>query len=238
MADLMQQAPELLPCPFCGGEATMRMIGNVHSTRKCVVKCSGCRYERTDAVLRYGDEWLLKTAIAAWNRRTALRAAPEVPKHAEFYLGQDCFVICDWEDYELVRGYLWKATTLQSGGTRYAQAWQYSREGARKRVSMHRLILNADSDSVIDHINGNGLDNRRSNLRIATRQQNSFNQRGTSTKSPYKGTFFEKSSGLWRASICVNGKKISGGRHQSIIDAAKAGNVVVHGDATPIVGLK
>lgn len=152
----------------------------------------------------------------------ALRAAPEVPKHAEFYLGQDCFVICDWEDYELVRGYLWKATTLQNGGTRYAQAWQYSREDARKRVSMHRLILNADSDSVIDHINGNGLDNRRSNLRIATRQQNSFNQRGTSTKSPYKGTFFEKSSGLWRASICVNGKKISGGRHQSIIDAAKA----------------
>ncbi|WP_447896799.1 Lar family restriction alleviation protein [Stenotrophomonas acidaminiphila] len=77
MADLMQQARELLPCPFCGGEATLRMIGNVHSTRKCVVKCSGCRYERTDAVLRYGDEWLLKTAIAAWNRRSAMRAAPE-----------------------------------------------------------------------------------------------------------------------------------------------------------------
>jgi len=77
MADPMQQARELLPCPFCGGEATLRMIGNVHSTRKCVVKCSGCRYERTDAVLRYGDEWLLKTAIAAWNRRTALHAAPE-----------------------------------------------------------------------------------------------------------------------------------------------------------------
>jgi len=75
--DHTQQARELLPCPFCGGEATLRMIGNVHSTRKCVVKCSGCRYERTDAALRYGDEWLLKTAIAAWNRRSAMRAAPE-----------------------------------------------------------------------------------------------------------------------------------------------------------------
>lgn len=61
---------ELLPCPFCGGEATLTMIGNVHSTRKCIVKCSGCRYQRTDAALRYGDEWLRNTAIAAWNRRT------------------------------------------------------------------------------------------------------------------------------------------------------------------------
>lgn len=77
MTDPMQQARELLPCPFCGGEATLRMVGNVRSTRRCIVKCSGCRYQRIDAALRYGDEWLLNTAIAAWNRRTALRAAPD-----------------------------------------------------------------------------------------------------------------------------------------------------------------
>jgi len=77
MADLIQQARELLPCPFCGGEAALAFVGNVHSTRKCVVKCGGCRYQRTDAALRNGDEWLRNTAIAAWNRRTALRAAPE-----------------------------------------------------------------------------------------------------------------------------------------------------------------
>ena len=67
---------KLLPCPFCGGEATLTLTGNVRSTRKCMVKCGGCRYQRTDAVLRYGDDWLRATAIAAWNRRTAPPSAP------------------------------------------------------------------------------------------------------------------------------------------------------------------
>ena len=99
MADPMQQARELLPCPFCGGEATLTMVGNVHSTRKCIVKCSGCRYQRTDAALRYGDEWLRNTAIAAWNRRVALRAAPEglIEQHARD--SQELRRLCQSRDF-------------------------------------------------------------------------------------------------------------------------------------------
>lgn len=61
--------PEMKPCPFCGGTPSITMKGNVHSQRSIVVKCTGCRYQRTDAALRYGDDWLRATAIAAWNRR-------------------------------------------------------------------------------------------------------------------------------------------------------------------------
>lgn len=68
----MTAETDLLPCPFCGGQATLTISGNVRSTRKCMVKCSGCRYQRIDAALRYGDDWLRATAIAAWNRRANL----------------------------------------------------------------------------------------------------------------------------------------------------------------------
>jgi len=77
-----QQARELLACPFCGGEASLTISGNVRSTRKCVVKCSGCRSQRIHAALRYGDDWLRATAVAAWNRR-ALTPTGENAKHVE-----------------------------------------------------------------------------------------------------------------------------------------------------------
>ena len=69
---------KLLPCPFCGGKAELTMKGNVHSTRKCIVKCTACRYQRTDAALRYGDDWLHATAIAAWNRRATTARDAEI----------------------------------------------------------------------------------------------------------------------------------------------------------------
>ena len=72
--DPNERARELKPCPFCGGEATISWKGNIHSTRSVVVKCSGCRYERKDSALRYGDDWLLNVAVTAWNRRALSRA--------------------------------------------------------------------------------------------------------------------------------------------------------------------
>lgn len=72
-AKLEQKA--LLPCPFCGGQPTLSLVGNVRSTRKCVIKCGGCRIQRIDAALRYGHDWLKDKAITAWNTR-ALQAQP------------------------------------------------------------------------------------------------------------------------------------------------------------------
>ncbi len=69
---------------------------------------------------------------------------------------------------------------------------------------MHRQIIGVTGRTEVDHINGDRLDNRRSNLRAATRQQNSWNsgaQRRRSRTSRYKGVSFDKSRGLWTAHI-------------------------------------
>ncbi|MCJ7663057.1 MAG: HNH endonuclease [Desulfobacterales bacterium] len=72
----------------------------------------------------------------------------------------------------------------------------------KNHLQMHRLILPAPDGFVIDHINGNGLDNRRSNLRVVTRSQNMHNQRKQrNSSSRFKGVC--KDGNRWRAAITV-----------------------------------
>lgn len=72
-----------------------------------------------------------------------------------------------------------------------------------RRVSMHRLVVGAEAGDVVDHINGNGMDNRRENLRIATPQENARNRR------PMDGSFkgVKRAGKRWRAMIKVDGGK-------------------------------
>jgi hypothetical protein len=79
-------------------------------------------------------------------------------------------LLVDDEDYELVSGFFWCAS--KGRHTYYAQSRPGPR-GARQCILAHRLIMRAPADTEVDHINENGLDCRRANLRLATRKQNS-----------------------------------------------------------------
>ena len=88
---------------------------------------------------------------------------------------------------------------------------------------MHRLIMQAIDGQYVDHINGDGLDNRRENLRICTHAQNMQNQMpvrlGT---SKYKGVSWDKVAKKWAAHINLDGKPKKLGRFVAEEDAAKA----------------
>jgi len=73
---------------------------------------------------------------------------------------------------------------------------------------MHQEIMGAVEGKIINHINHNGLDNRKANLRFATIQQNTWNQRKSrgNYNSRYKGVAWSKSRKKWRARITCNGK--------------------------------
>lgn len=85
------------------------------------------------------------------------------------------------------------------------------------------MILGAGSDCVIDHINHDTLDNRRVNIRIATRAQNNRNCRTVRGVSQLKGVSFKR--GLWQARIQVSKKRYSLGYFENKEDAAIVYNV-------------
>lgn len=143
---------------------------------------------------------------------TFVRSVPfSVQKHMKIVLPSNHEVLIDDEDFEKLSEYKWRFVS-----NRYAAAVKYD-TGKRKNdgtlkqrvIKMHRLIMDCPIDKVIDHINGNGLDNRKENLRICTRSQNMANQKKRYvSKSGYKGVSLgNNKTNPWRAYI---NKKESG----------------------------
>ena len=93
-----------------------------------------------------------------------------------------------------------------------------------KQIRLHRYIMKCDNIiKVVDHINKNPLDNRKSNLRICTRQQNNCNStKRKNATSKYHGVYFNKRSKSWNTSCSIDGKFKHIGYFKNEIDAAKA----------------
>lgn len=89
-----------------------------------------------------------------------------------------------------------------------------------KAIFMHRLIMNCPEDKVIDHINANGLDNRKSNLRICTQLENM--QNFSLSKFNQTGIHYRPERKAWTATIGVNGKLIHLGQFQTYELAVEA----------------
>lgn len=88
---------------------------------------------------------------------------------------------------------------------------------------IHRFIMDCPNDLVVDHINGNKLDNRKSNLRICTQEQNHLNHKNYATNnSGYPGVGWYKKANKWRARIQIQGNEIHLGLFESLDDAIQA----------------
>lgn len=135
-------------------------------------------------------------------------------------LSQGKVAIIDDCDAHLLR-FRWHAQ--RQGLNWYARRLLLRSEGHFARF-MHREILGVSDRSVeVDHVNGDGLDNRRSNLRSATRQQNAANQRKPSTNtSGFKGVTWHAKLGKWRASLMARGHRHYLGLHATAEAAARA----------------
>lgn len=141
-------------------------------------------------------------------------------------LTQGKFAIVDNEDFKRLSTYKWQVKLDKH--VWYARAFSAMKDGKREWLSMHRIILGLTKGDKqqSDHINHNGLDNRRCNLRICTCGQNLQNQRPQikNKTSKYKGVSWRRDRKFWTAKIQLNKKRISAGNYQSEIDAAKAYN--------------
>lgn len=139
---------------------------------------------------------------------------------AHVLVGKSRTALVDVEDFHLIAGHRWTF----NGRYAYAKV-----EGGA--LLMHRLIIGASTGEIVDHRDGDGLNNRRSNLRICAHKENMRNRSRTCGSSRFKGVY--RQGDIWRAQIGVDGKRIRLGNFVSETKAAKAYDaaaLVHHGD--------
>lgn len=139
----------------------------------------------------------------------------------EIQLTKGYVALVDDVDFWLVSQFNWRPTKSPKGRTYYAVA-----DSGGQRFRMHRLILGSPRrDLEVDHRDGNGLNNCRSNLRLATHNQNTFNTRAhVDSVSRFKGVWFNKNTKgkAWAAEIFCRGRKHWIGSFSTEIEAAMA----------------
>jgi hypothetical protein len=132
--------------------------------------------------------------------------------------------IIDTEDIHKLDGLSWHAGWVESSGCYRAEAGTVI-DGKKVIVRMHRVILGLKHGDkrVVDHINGDQLDNRKKNLRICNRSNNGMNRgKNENNTSGYKGVSLDRFRNKWVAQLMVNGKHIFIGRFNTKEEAYEA----------------
>lgn len=150
-----------------------------------------------------------------------MNSLPRDERSREIPLTKGQTAIVDAADYEWLNQWKWCATS--NGRTWYAVRWVSG--GGRKRVAifMHRVILGIEKGLFVDHIDHDGLNNRRANLRPVTNSQNLANSRKQARNtSGYKGVTWSKKYKVWVAHIVVNQRQRHVGQFATAEEAAHA----------------
>lgn len=120
------------------------------------------------------------------------------------------YALVDAEDFEELSKYRWFSE--KQARTTYA----FRNVDSGKRIAMHRMVMKTPPEKCTDHINGNGLDNRKCNLRVCTRAENNRNvAKPITNTSGYKGVSYSSARGKWIAQISINYKRINLGGYET-----------------------
>lgn len=138
---------------------------------------------------------------------------------------ENLWTIIDLEDLERVitYPYTWYAKLNKSIGEYYVYASEYCTDTKKcKPIFLHQFIMKANGKTV-DHINNNGLDNRKLNLRVVLDKNNSTNRRGKNknNKSGYRNVSWRKNENKWVVQLQIDGKNTILGRFDDVDEAGK-----------------
>lgn len=125
--------------------------------------------------------------------------------------------LIDWSDREKALRYKWHVKRSSKSKRVYAQTTirlTPGRNGKKTALTLHRYIMDAKTGDIVDHINGDSLDNRRSNLRLVTHRENSMNVVSSKRqkKGGYKGVTWHNKGQKWEAGICAGELRANGKR--------------------------
>ena len=146
-------------------------------------------------------------------RKPALKSEGDDVRYLALTQGR--FAIVDAKDYEWLSRYKWSAC-------RCGRKWYASRNERGKHIWMHREIMEPPAERIIDHIDGNGMNNCRCNMRICTMLENGHNSRPHGATSKFKGVSYFDELRKWHAAVCIRKKVVPIGYFKRQIDAARA----------------
>lgn len=188
-------------CEVCGTKE-----GNIHNSAKLGKVLCGKHYAQLNV---YGE--IRGRTIREPNKFIVSGDIVEIilyDKHSK----EIAKTVVDLSKYDVVSKYKW---CLSDG--------YIATKVNGKKTYLHRLIVYVSDTMFIDHINGNKLDNRESNLRVCTNQENSFNKGlQSNNKSGYAGVCWHNKSNKWQARISYSGKAIHLGVFIDINDAIES----------------
>ncbi len=128
--------------------------------------------------------------------------------------------LIDDEDAERVLAYKWHAAPV-SPGCIYATRWG-GRSSAKSTVYLHRALMDPPDGMMVDHVNGNTLDCRRSNMRLVTNQQNSWNRKARRSNPIGVLGVTRRKSGKFEARILVSWQNLALGTFRTVEEASAA----------------
>lgn len=158
------------------------------------------------------------TATPKQDKRRRIRPCTVVGDTCTVFLTQGQVTMVDAVDHDLVKQHNWHADRINPPGF-----YACRRIKGKAIVYLHRALLGVAGGHHVDHIDGDTLNNRRSNLRACTVQQNLWNRKPKSKgTSKFKGVSWSASGRKWRVSIRIRSKSVSLGRFNDEIEAALA----------------
>ena len=150
-----------------------------------------------------------------------------IPLGGKYGIGK--FALVDDEDYDYLMQWKWQGKKWKNDNTIYAARTVHKSKKFNitkdSWTSIHRTVMKCTpfDGVIIDHKDGNGLNNQKNNLRFCTQTQNQRNRKCKKQKSSlYKGVSYRSDNDQWRAYICVDTKTINLGQFKKQEDAAMA----------------
>ena len=141
-----------------------------------IVKCLFCGKEfnkKPSQILKRPHNFCSKECVKLYSFKENVIIKKK--KYAELHI-KDIIVLIDIEDIDKINKIKWSANYDKTINSYYIVGWERNNYKNRKRIKLHRYLMNCPDNMQVDHINRNTLDNRKKNLRIVTQQGNANNK--------------------------------------------------------------